>query len=68
MCGHRVQNLLVLKSPQLSFMFGPYVRAGMDLYRRYVDLSPVSKGRWCYVSQKIGPVVDGSAGPALLPL
>ena len=68
MCGHRAQNLLVLKSPQLSFMFRPYVRTGMDLYRQYADLSPVSKGRRCYLSQNIGPVFAGSARPAPLPL
>ena len=37
MCGHGTQNLLVLRSPQLSFTFGPYVRAAMDLYRRYKE-------------------------------
>jgi len=31
-------------APQLSFTSGPYVRAGMDLYRRYAGLSPASKG------------------------
>ena len=67
MCGHHAQNLLVLKSPQLSFMFGPYVRTSMDLYRQYVDLSPVSKGLRCYLSQNIGPAVARSAGPAPLP-
>ena len=44
MCGHHTQNLLVLMSPQLSFSFGPYFCAGMDLYKRYVGFSPASKG------------------------
>ena len=66
MCGHRAQtyDLLILRSPQLSFTSGPQVRAGMDLYRRYVGISPASKGRRCYLSQNIGPAVAGSAGPA----
>ena len=44
MCGRRAQNLLVLRSPQLFFTFGLYVRAGMDLYRRYAGFLPASKG------------------------
>ena len=42
-CGHRAQNLLVLRSPQLSFTFGPYVRAGMDLFGRHAGFSHASK-------------------------
>ena len=69
MCSRRAQNLLILRSPQLSFTFGPYVRVGMDLYRQYAGFLPASKGSaMCYLSQNIGPVVAWSAGPALPPL
>ena len=46
MCGHHTQtyDLLILRSPQLSFTSRPYIRADMDLYRRYAGFSPVSKG------------------------
>ena len=62
MCGdHHLKNLLVLRSPLLSFTFTPYVRTGMELYRRYAA--------WrSYLSQNIGPAVAESAGPAPPPL
>ena len=63
-----VATALILRSPQLSFTSGPQVRAGMDLYRQYVGISPASKGRRCYLSVNIGPAVAGSAGPAPPPL
>ena len=59
MCGHRAQNLLVLRSPQLSLRPDRDIRAGMDLYVRHGGY---------YLSQNIGPVIAGSAGPALPPL
>ena len=45
------------------------IHAGMDLYRRDMRTSRLkAKGRRCYLSQKIGPAVAGSAGPAPPPL
>ena len=46
----------------------PWERAGMDLYGRHAGFSPASKGRRYYLSQNIGPVVPGSAGPGPPPL
>ena len=59
MCGHRAQNLLILRSPQLSLSPDLDVRAGMDLYVRHGGY---------YLSQNIGPAIAGSAGPAPAPL
>ena len=44
------------------------VRAGMDLYRRYADFSPASKGSAMLPQSNIGPAVAGSAGPSPPPL
>ena len=70
MCGHCALNLLVLRSPQLSFTFGPYVYAGMDLYRRYaasrlqaikvsdaISVKHWSGGRWVCRTSSTAPVM-----------
>ena len=36
---------------QISFTSGPYIRAGMDLYRQYAASRLQAKGRQCYRSQ-----------------
>ena len=36
---------------QVFFMSGPYIRAGMDLYRQYAASRLQAKGRQCYRSQ-----------------
>ena len=54
MCGYRAQNLLVLKSPQLSD----------DTWTSRLK----AKGQRYYLSQNIGTAVAGSAGPAPQPV
>ena len=69
MCGHRPQNLLILRYPQLSLNLRPNrdVRAGINLYGQHAGFLPASrqqaKGWRYYLSQNIGPAVTGSAGP-----
>ena len=68
MCDHRTRNLLILRSPQLSFTSGPW----RSCWHESVDDTRTSllqaKGRQCYLSQNIGLAVTRSAGPALPPL
>ena len=70
MCGHRGQThaLLILRSPQISFISGSYIRTA----RICTDDTQASrlqvKGRQYYLSQNIGPAVARSAGPAPPPL
>ena len=69
MRGHHAQNLLVLKSPQLSFMSDREVRAGGRLCADDTQASRLqANGRRCYLSQNIGPAVAVSARPAPPPL
>ena len=71
MCGHSAQNLLVLRSPQVSFMFGPYVYTGMNLCRSMHDTwaSWLQTMGWrCYLSQKIGPAVGSWSSDSIYDL
>ena len=49
------------------FTFRPYIRVGINMYRRYAGFSPASN-RSAMLSHNIGPAVAGSAGPAPPPL
>ena len=63
LCGHQAQtyDLLISRSPHLSFSSRPYVHTCMDLYTadmRASCLQIKTQGRQCYFSQKIGTWYD----------
>ena len=62
------QNVLVLRSPQLSFYVRTVTFVRAWICRRYAASRLQAKGRRCYLSQNIGLAVSGSAGPAPPPL
>ena len=64
MCGHRAQNLLVLRSPQLSLCPDCAGICTDDMQASCLQ----AKSRRCYLSQNIGLAVTGSARPAPPPL
>ena len=71
-CGRRAQNLLVLRSPQLSFTSGPWHSCGHEWIctddTRTSRLKANGRRSYLTLSQNIGPAVAGSPGPAPPPL
>ena len=69
-CGQCAQNLLILRSPHLSFTCG----STMTFVWAWICVDDTrasclkAKGRRYYLSKNICPAVSGSAGPAVPPL
>ena len=65
MCGHCTLNLLVLRSPQFSFTFGPRSSWGHKPVLGICVSHLRVRGQQHHLSEKIGPAIAGSATPAL---
>ena len=57
MCDHCTQNLLILRSLQLLFMFRLTFVQTWICTDNTRDSCQQAKGQWCYLSQNIGPAV-----------